>query len=115
MVKTYLGNLGVDALEDRSAALPDHYIVKEDFRLVTREKGGFNNRLDSVTGRHGDLFDGFKLSINSLNEGDSRIEASAAQTTDRKASYGQFGNIDRKNRMSDTPDDDDQDTVQNLI
>jgi len=43
--------------------------------LVIREKGGFNNRLDSVTGRHGDLFDSFKLSIHSLNQGDVKTEA----------------------------------------
>lgn len=80
--KTYLGNLGVNAIEDREAALPAHYIVKEDFRLVTRERGGFNNRLDSVTGRHGDLFDGFKLSLYALEEGKGEIHAEAVPTHD---------------------------------
>jgi hypothetical protein len=74
-VKTYLGNLGVNALDDRAAAIPAHHAVKDDFRLVVREKGGFNNRLDSVTGRHGDLFDSFKLSLHSLNLGDAKTEA----------------------------------------
>ena len=74
-IKTHLGNLGVAALDDRAAAIPPHHAVKEDFRLVAREKGGFNNRLDSVTGRHGDLFDGFKLSIYALTEGDIQTEA----------------------------------------
>ena len=75
-VKTFLGNLAVNALDDRTAAIPPHHTVKEDFRLVNREKGGFNNRLDSVTSRHGDLFDAFKLSIHALAEGNRKTEAS---------------------------------------
>lgn len=75
--KTYLGNIACNAIDDREVALPSHATVKEDFRLVKREKGGFNNSLDSVTGRHGDLFDGFKNSIYALQEGRGEVAAAA--------------------------------------
>lgn len=64
--KSYLGNLAVNALEDGLCSLPPHKEVKDDFRLVKRYKGGFDNSLDAVTGRHGDLFDGFKNSLHAL-------------------------------------------------
>jgi len=64
--KSYLGNLACNALDDGTVSLPPHKEIKDDFRLVKRFKGGFDNSLDSVTGRHGDLFDGFKLSLHAL-------------------------------------------------
>jgi hypothetical protein len=52
--------------------------VKDDFRLVKKMKGGFDNTLDSATGRHDDLFDGSKLSIHALIEGTEEVKADAA-------------------------------------
>jgi hypothetical protein len=100
-VKTYLGNLGVNALDDRAAAIPAHHAVKDDFRLVIREKGGFNNRLDSVTGRHGDLFDSFKLSIHSLNQGDVTTEAAGVPVGSGSDSMAPS----HTHRMAMTPDE----------
>lgn len=77
LMKTYLGNLGSAPFEDDTAAIPADKEVKDDFRLVRRQKGGFDNVLDATTGRHGDLFDGWKNSINSLTEEVGPPEATA--------------------------------------
>lgn len=76
-VKSYLGNLAVNAMDDGLVSLPPNREVKDDFRLVKRYKGGFNNDLDSVTGRHGDLFDGFKQSLHALVSGGAAAVAEA--------------------------------------
>jgi len=78
--KTYLGNLAVDNLSESICALPDHEQVQKDFRLVRRFKGGFDNKLDSASGRHGDLFDGFKLSLHALINGTGEVYAAAVNT-----------------------------------
>jgi len=75
--KSYLGNLAVDNLADSICCLPNNIQVQKDFRLVRRFKGGFDNKLDSATGRHGDLFDGFKLSLHALLNGTGVIEITA--------------------------------------
>lgn len=69
LFKAYLGNLAVNTLTDEQVSLPARREVKDDFRLVKRYKGGFDNELDSLTGRHGDLFDAFKLSLHALVTG----------------------------------------------
>lgn len=58
--KTYLGHAAVMEVEDRTAILPPGQAVLDDFRLVRRWKGGYDNVEDSATGAHGDLFDGYK-------------------------------------------------------
>ena len=60
LVKTYLGNLVCNALEDGHLALPPAREVRTDFRLVRRVRGGFDNEVDG-SGNHGDTFDGTKL------------------------------------------------------
>lgn len=60
--KTFLGNLAVAAIEDRRAALPPARALRDDFRLVKRSKGGFDNAMDNA-GHHGDTFDGWKNSL----------------------------------------------------
>ena len=62
LLKTILGNEAVASLEDHKAALPPDKCVKDDFRLVRRQKGGFSNEVDTA-GNHGDLFDAFKLAL----------------------------------------------------
>ncbi|MGI5868649.1 MAG: hypothetical protein ACOX9C_04285 [Kiritimatiellia bacterium] len=102
-MKTYLGNLACNAVDDRAAALPPAREVKEDFRLVKREKGGFNNSLDSVTGRHGDLFDGFKLSIYALETGGAATEATGVSVSPLPPARSSLG------RMKMTPEEDELD------
>jgi len=112
LFKTYLGQLLVNAIEEDRVDLPKAVEVKEDFRLVKKMKGGFDNALDSATGRHGDLFDGSKLSIHALIEGTEpvRVDAvpvgcRAAATTTRSAS---------PNRMPMKPDNADDDAATTL-
>ena len=76
-MKTYLGNLVVNAMDDGLLALPESRWVKDDFRLVVREKGGFDNRVDSA-GNHGDTFDAVKLALHALRIGKGPVEARAA-------------------------------------
>ena len=105
-VKTYLGNLGCNAIDDRVTALPPAREVKEDFRLVKREKGGFNNALDSVTGRHGDLFDGFKLSLFALETGGGVTEATGVSVS--PSSQPEPSTTGRMKMTPDEPDTDAQ-------
>ena len=97
--KTYLGNLAVSAIEDRRAALPPDRAVKDDFRLVRRYKGGFDNALDAA-GNHGDLFDGFKNAeyglIAPIGTGEAFAAAVGGSPDGRAPS--------RPTRMTDRPD-----------
>jgi len=60
--KTYLGNLVVNALDDGKLVLPPDRWVRQDFRLVRKVRGGFDNEVDG-SGNHGDSFDSTKLSL----------------------------------------------------
>lgn len=62
LVKTYLGNLCTNAIEDGRLALPPAREVRNDFRLVRRVRGGFDNEVDG-SGNHGDTFDSTKLAL----------------------------------------------------
>ena len=75
-VKTYLGNLAVNAFEDRRVSLPNHPQIKNDMRLVRRVRGGFDNAVDGA-GNHGDTFDAFKLSLHALLSDTTPAEAHA--------------------------------------
>ncbi len=61
-VKTYLGNLVVNALDDGRLALPPDRVIRQDFRLVRKVRGRFDNEVDG-SGNHGDTFDSTKLSL----------------------------------------------------
>lgn len=61
-MKTYLGNLAVNALDDGRLALPAERWVRVDFRLVRKVRGRFDNEVDG-SGNHGDSFDSTKLSL----------------------------------------------------
>ena len=91
LYKTYLGQLLVNAIDEGQIDLPNDFNVKADFRLVKKMKGGFDNSLDSATGRHGDLFDGTKLSIHALIEGTEESRADAVQVGARAANIGAAG------------------------
>ena len=113
LFKTYLGQLLVNAIDEDLVDLPRAQEVKDDFRLVKKMKGGFDNALDSATGRHGDLFDGTKLSVHALVEGTEEAKADAVQvgaraaTPTKRASYPQ--------RMSMTPDHTADDMMQRTL
>jgi len=76
-MKTYLGNLVVNAVDDGLLTLPEARWLKDDFRLVMRDRGGFSNALDSA-GNHGDTFDAVKLALHALRRGRGPAEARAA-------------------------------------
>lgn len=85
--KTYLGNLAVNAIDDRQSALPPDKACRDDFRLVRRFRGGFDNMQDSA-GHHGDSFDAYKQSIYAQICDCGKVEASAVQVGNRIASAG---------------------------
>ena len=85
LYKTYLGQLLVNAIDEGQSDLPNDFNVKDDFRLVKKMKGGFDNSLDTATGRHGDLFDGTKLSLHAIIEGTEESRADAVQVGARTA------------------------------
>lgn len=77
--KTYLGNQLVNTLEDNQLILPEAKWVKDDWRLVFKERGLFVNQLDNA-GNHGDTFDSTKLALHGFFTG-GPVEASAAGST----------------------------------
>lgn len=58
--KSYTGNLMINMLDDGRVELPMGRWIKDDWRLVVRSKGGFDNLVDS-SGNHGDTFDAAKI------------------------------------------------------
>jgi hypothetical protein len=63
--KTWQGSQLVGELEDNHVTLPPERYVREDFRLVKKEKGAFVCEPD-VNGRHGDTFDAVKNGVDAL-------------------------------------------------
>lgn len=59
-MKQYLGGLLVGEFDDNHMTVPPERYLKEDIRLVKKEKGQFVCEPDS-NGRHGDTFDAIKL------------------------------------------------------
>lgn len=76
--KQYLGNLAVNTIDDGQLALPKERWVQKDFRLVVRDRGTFDCDVDE-DGRHGDTFDGVKLSIHAITSKGESANASAVQ------------------------------------
>ena len=64
-MKQYLGGQLVGELDDNHLWLPPERYVREDWRLVKKEKGQFVCEPD-VDGKHGDTFDATKLGIRAL-------------------------------------------------
>lgn len=63
--KQYLGGLLVGAMDDNKVTLPPERYIKEDFRLVKRDRGTYQTEV-SPDGKHGDTFDGMKLGMKAL-------------------------------------------------
>ena len=85
--KVYLGNLLVNTMEDGHFAMADEVWVKDDFRLVKRDRGTFTAEVDSA-GNHADTFDGSKLAVHAIIGPGGPAVASAAQV-------GSFGGKSR--------------------
>lgn len=64
-MKQFTGGELVAELEDNHVILPPERYVREDFRLVKRDRGQFVCEPDAA-GRHGDTFDSTKLSLRAL-------------------------------------------------
>ncbi|HEX4085909.1 MAG TPA: hypothetical protein VHY22_13430 [Chthoniobacteraceae bacterium] len=64
-MKQYLGGILVAELDDNHVLLPPDRYVREDWRMVRKEKGEFVCEPDA-SGRHGDTFDGAKLGVRAL-------------------------------------------------
>lgn len=86
-LKQFLGSQYVGELEDNHLTLPPERYLREDHRMVKREKGSFQCEADA-TGRHGDTFDACKLALHALagrrNDGrviPSRVGAYAGGAT----------------------------------
>ncbi|MDE2101208.1 MAG: hypothetical protein KGL39_28440, partial [Patescibacteria group bacterium] len=69
--KQVLGTALVGELEDNHLTLPASRYIREDFRLVKKEKGQFVCEPD-VLGRHGDTFDSTKLALKAVIGNDHR-------------------------------------------
>ena len=64
-MKQYLGGLLVSELDDNHLSLPPERYLRDDWRMVKKEKGQFACTPDS-DGKHGDTFDGTKLANRAL-------------------------------------------------
>jgi hypothetical protein len=73
-MKQYLGGQLVAEIDDNHAWLPPERYIKEDFRLVKKEKGQFVCEPDAA-GRHGDTFDGVKQALHALKSTAGAIES----------------------------------------
>ena len=81
--KAYLGSLLVNTIDDGFLALPNAEWVKNDFRLVKRDRGSFVADVDE-NGNHADSFDAVKLAIHA-------IAGPGGPATAAATSVGNFG------------------------
>jgi hypothetical protein len=65
-MKAYLGNKWVGEIDDGHATLAPERYLKEDFRLVKRDRGSFTTEI-SPSGQHGDTFDSHKNASHALD------------------------------------------------
>lgn len=76
-VKAFLGNQLINEIEDGHLLLPDEAWVKDDFRLVKRDRGSFVTEIDA-SGGHGDVFDAVKLALHAAKGAGGPAQANAA-------------------------------------
>ena len=88
-VKNYLGNLVINTMTDHRLALANDPVLKVDFRLVKRDRGGFVTDI-GPGGRHGDTFNAVKLGLHSLISASGPAEAEAVGTG---TLHGRFGGV----------------------
>lgn len=70
--KTWLGDLESATVNDGRLALPPDRYVKNDYRMVLKDRGRYVCTPDAITGAHGDLFDSGKLAEFALIGGSNR-------------------------------------------
>jgi hypothetical protein len=75
-LKAYLGNQYVSALDDNRLTLPPERYLRDDHRLVKRDRGSFTTEL-GANGEHGDTFDSGKLALHALTSNAGAIEDTA--------------------------------------
>lgn len=73
-MKQYLGGRLVGHLDDNHLWLPPERYLREDWRLVRKEKGQFICEPD-VDGKHGDTFDATKLADHALTSNQGAMES----------------------------------------
>ncbi|WP_043588950.1 hypothetical protein [Geminisphaera colitermitum] len=78
-MKSYLGNLFTNTIEDGYLALPPCEWIKTDIRLVSRDRGSFVAAI-AEDGGHGDVWDGGKLALHALMSKSGRADAHGAPT-----------------------------------
>jgi hypothetical protein len=76
-MKQALGGLLLEAAEENRLALPTARYVREDFRLVKKDRGSYVCEPDGQ-GRHGDTFDAVKLAIYALGSGRGSVSYAQA-------------------------------------
>jgi hypothetical protein len=74
-MKQWTGSRLIAELDDNHLTLPQERYIREDWRLVKKEKGLLVTTVD-VDGKHGDTFDAAKLALYAVNAG-GPAEASA--------------------------------------
>jgi hypothetical protein len=72
-MKQFLGGQLVAELDDNHLVLPPERYLREDWRLVRKEKGQFVCEPDA-SGRHGDTFDGTKLGLHAVRSKAGALE-----------------------------------------
>lgn len=77
-VKSYLGNLFVNTINDGHLLLPQADWLRDDIRQVKEDRGTFVADPDE-DGNHADTFDGIKQSLHALISGSGPATAAAAQ------------------------------------
>jgi hypothetical protein len=70
--KTWLGDLYAGCVNDNRSALPSDAYLKEDHRIVMKDKGLFVCE-PMPDGKHGDTFDSGKLALHALNSSGGAI------------------------------------------
>jgi phage FluMu gp28-like protein len=73
-MKQFLGGLLVAELDDNHLTLPPERYIKDDFRLVKKDRGQFVCEPDT-NGRHGDTFDGSKYANRALTSTGGALES----------------------------------------
>lgn len=75
--KVLLGNLYCAIFEDNQLAMPPVAWLRDDHRLVKRDRGSFTAEV-SGDGSHADTFDAGKLALWAVNKSGGRAQAEAA-------------------------------------
>lgn len=100
-MKQLLGSELIAELDDNHLTLPPERYIRDDWRLVKKERGVLVCEPD-VDGKHGDTFDGSKLALRAVCSGGGKPDAAAS----RVGTYQSPG-TDRERRMSLRPNIDD--------